>query len=84
MDVMSESGLRWPRWRLGLCGGAVVLKGGGGGCVSRERERWRGAKCWIRLCWGECVAGAFKGWRGGVERKLQVADGGNLADGSIR
>ena len=30
------------------------------------------------------MAGVFKGWRGGVERKLQVADGGHLADGSIR
>ena len=44
VDVMSESGLRWLMWRLGLCCSVVVLKGGGGGCLSRERERWRGAK----------------------------------------
>ena len=50
VDVMSESGLRWLMWRLGLCGNAES------GCV--------GGSVWL-VC-------------------SKAADGGNLADGSIR
>ena len=35
----------------------------------------------MRRCWGEGDVGLLKG---GVERKLLVAEGGNRADGSIR
>ena len=38
----------------------------------------------IRLCCGGEGVGMLKGGRGGVERKLLVAEGGKLADGSIR
>ena len=38
----------------------------------------------MRPCWGEGGVGLLKGGRGGVERKLFVAEGGKRADGSIR
>ena len=58
---------------------AVVVGG-----LSRERERARGARWVIRLCWGEMEAGGWVGGRIGEERKLVVADGGKRAAGSIR
>ena len=53
-------------------------------CLSRERERARGVKWAIRLCWGGMAAGGCEGGRIGEERKFVVADGGKRAAGSIR
>ena len=54
------------------------------GCLSRERERSREIRWLIRLCCGGEGVGMHLGAEGGVERKLFVAEGGKLADGSIR
>lgn len=67
--------------KLGLCGEVeVVLLG----CLSRERERSREVKRWIRRCCGGEGVGRYMGVKGVVERKLLAAEGGKLAVGSIR
>ena len=74
---MSESGSRVLVCRLGLCGDVEVVLVG---CLSREREVKRS----IRRCCGGGGVGMYLGVKGGVERKLLVAEGGKLAVGSIR